>query len=60
MYVRKKPNSITTAYSNYTLAGLYQKKTVSAADYASRTETYTYDATPTVYNTNHQSVKSFN
>jgi YD repeat-containing protein len=37
--------SITTTYSNYTPAGLCQTKTVSAQNVASRTETYTYDAT---------------
>jgi YD repeat-containing protein len=37
--------SITTTYSNYTSTGVYQTKTVSAQDVASRTETFAYDAT---------------
>jgi YD repeat-containing protein len=36
---------ITTHYSNYTTAGLYQQKTVSASNCPPRTETYTYDNT---------------
>ena len=35
--------SITTSYSNYTAAGLYQQKTVSAAGVSSRKEYYEYD-----------------
>jgi len=37
--------SITTTYSNYTPAGLYREKTVSAAGCVSRVEKYEYDAT---------------
>ena len=36
---------ITTSYDNYYPTGVYGTKTVSAAGYAPRTETYTYDTT---------------